>query len=238
MEQRLRTTHRAIQRQVKDGLARRREEERRIKRRKYMGIGVAGALIVVAVALVVVFGYILPGLAPRGIVIDGKFQDWDDVNKRGFQENPAVPDNIDFRQTAMARQDGDIFFFVRTYGTILKGSQNATTKYFKGDWLRVYFDTDRNLSSGLDIEGIGADYQVYFYGWNNDVQEIGYLRYNAGNPQVPWELLSVRSSEHARAVMSRIEVQVEPGQFGLDSLPTDLVVLEMVDSEGNTDTVS
>ena len=44
--------------------------------------------------------------------------------------------------------------------------------------------------------------------------------------------------EDAQAQMSRIEVRVEPGQFHLDNLPTDLMVMELVDSEGNTDTVS
>jgi uncharacterized protein (UPF0261 family) len=87
------------------------------------------------------------------------------------------------------------------------------------------------------VGSIGADYMVDFYGWNNVVQEIDYLRYDSQNPQAPWVLLKVPSSEDARAVMSRLEARIEPGYFNLDSLPTDLMAIEMEDSEGNTDMV-
>jgi hypothetical protein len=233
MEQRLRTKHRALQRDVNARLA----ERQALRRRRRVLAGAAAAAITVAVAAAVMLAVILPQMAPGGIAIDGKFEDWDAVDKRSFMEDPSVPDNIDIRQTGLVRQGGDVFLFVRTYGTILKGSQNSTTKTFRGDFLRVYFDTDRMLSTGKQVGGIGADYMVDFYGWNNIVQEIDYLRYDSQNPQAPWVLLKVPSSEDARAVMSRLEARIEPGHFNLDSLPTDLLVIEMEDSEGNTDAV-
>jgi hypothetical protein len=231
-EQRLRTEHRRIQRQVN-------EKMERIRRRRRMIIGAgAGAGAAAAVALVALFGFILPGMAPHGLIIDGDFRDWDNIQKRSFQGDPDIPGNIDMRETALARQDGDIYIYVRTEATILKGSQNATTKLFMGDYLRVYFDADRTLSTGLEIGGIGADYMVYFYGYNNKVSEIGYTKYNTVNPEVPWALQKSGPGEHARAEMSRLEARIDPGLFHVDSLPTNLVVLETEDSNGNKDMVS
>jgi len=239
MEQRLRTRHRTLQRQVKERLAERQEDERRARRRRRrLVIGSAAAFVTVAVVLLAVVAFILPSLAPRGIVIDGRFSDWDGVHKRSFKEDPDIPDTIDIRQVAVVSQDGSVYVFVRTFGTILKGTQNETTKNFEGDFLRIYLDTDQNLSTGLDIEGIGADHMVNVYGWNNVVQEIDYLHYNASTPQVPWELVSMPPSEHGRAEMTRIELEINPGQFGLDRLPTDLLVIQTEDSDGNVDTVS
>ncbi|MBM4248771.1 MAG: DUF835 domain-containing protein [Euryarchaeota archaeon] len=233
LEQRLRTTHRALQRQV-----RRKLDERRARSRRNRVLAACAAAIAAALVLYAVFAaVILPGL-PGSLAIDGRFSDWDGVEKRSFAADPTVPDTIDVREAAMKRQDGHMFCYVRTQGTILKGTQDETTKFYKGDSIHIYFDTDRTLSSGLQIGGIGADHMVNVFGWNNRIQEIDYLRYNASTPQVPWEVVTIVPSDNGALSRTQLEVRIDPRIFGLEELPADLVAFQTIDSEGNTDIVS
>ena len=222
LEQRLRSEHRSQMRRL---------TERKAARRRNRIL--AAACIVIVAALVILYFY-RPPAGPAGLAIDGNFSDWQDIAKNRYPQNISLPDNIDIRQTAVTTQDGAVFCYVRTEGTIMKGFQNPASALYEGDTLRVYFDSDGNPGTGFPIAGIGADHMIMIVGWVNIAQEGFYDHYDTAAAN--WTL--DRSDLPARASGSQLELKVDPKVYGLDKLATGGVVFELSDTDNNVDIVS
>jgi hypothetical protein len=225
MERTLREQHRAqIERMARKDSSR--------KRKRVIAAGLAMAIIVSAL----VGAYAWYSMSQKdfgGLVIDGNFSDWEGIKKERYPSDPGLPPDIDILETAAVGRDGAVFVYVKTAGTILKGARNVTTGNYQGDNLRMMFDSDRMLGTGCQTAGIGADFAVEIYGWNNIAQEMRYLRYT-GDPQSPWAI--IRSGTTMKSQGSELEFKVLPEAFGLTGLGTDLVKYELRDSFGNVAT--
>lgn len=222
MEQTLRAQHKAQ-------MARMSRKASLRKRRRLLTYIVITAAIVLALAAAGVW-YAMSHQTSKGIVIDGKFSDWEGIEKEKYPSDPQLPPDIDITASAVVEQEGSVYCYLKTQATMLKGTRNATSGSFQGDTLRIFFDSDRMLGTGCETAGIGADFAVEIYGWNNVAQEMRYLRYT-GDAQSPWAI--IKSGTTMKAKDSELEIKVLPGAFGLTRLVTDLVKFELRDSSGN-----
>jgi anti-sigma-K factor RskA len=222
LEQRLRSEHRHQMRRL---------AERKAARRRNRIL--VAACVVIAVALAVLYLY-KPAGESGGLVIDGKFSDWQDISKKNYPQNHSLPENIDIRQTAVTTQDGAVFCFVKTQGTMMKGFQNGTSGLYEPDMLYIYFDTGGTQNTSYPVDGIWANYMITISGWDNIAQGGDYLHYDGARHI--W--IRDRSDVQVKASGTQLEARIDPKVFGLARLPAGGVVFDLRDTDGNTDVVS
>jgi hypothetical protein len=138
--------------------------------------------------------------APAPIVMDGVFDDWSEITP--IYEDPAGDggaSGIDFGRLWVA--DDPEFLFIRfELGTELLLSDNNS--------LTIYLDTDMNSSTGLAVNGIGAELKWVFGSQRGWYYRSGW----------DWTVYQADVSFRASPSVSAVEFEIA---FGRDSYPND-----------------
>jgi len=167
---------------------------------------------------------------PSAIVIDGAFGDWAGRITADTDSLPVLNPDIDINATGAVNSTLASYFYVSVKGQICNGSFVPTikmkptggsgggglvipTRITGEDLLRIYIDSDRNVSTGVPIsmssKVIGADYLVEIVGMDGVIDTRSLMVYQGG----VWTLLpsaTVNASNDAQ----RIEVGVFSASIG------------------------
>ncbi|WP_162007659.1 exo-alpha-sialidase [Aciduliprofundum sp. MAR08-339] len=102
--------------------------------------------------------------------VDGNFSEWSQgVAYHGLEQgNKSV--NINYVKFHTAKNG--IYFYVN-----LTGKNDFKSPH----GIYIFFDTDNSTSTGYLVEGIGADYMVELYGWNNTLKGKELYKFNSSD---------------------------------------------------------
>ncbi len=186
---------------------------------------------------------------PSAIVIDGAFGDWVGMISTDTDSLPVLNPDINIDATGAVNSTLASYFYVSVKGQICNGSFVPTikmkptggsgggglvipTRVTGEDLLRIYIDSDRNVSTGMPIsmssKVIGADYLVEIVGMDGVIDRHSLMAYQAG----VWTLVpsaTVNASNDAQ----RIEVGVFSTAIG-GSSSIDFII-ETTDWRGGWD---
>ena len=141
------------------------------KRMFFRRLFVFAAFIFLIVSLFGVFFTIEEGDALLDIRIDGDFSDWTDYQLMEFQPGPTPPPynpNVDITGCRAEDNGGQyLALMLEVDGNIMQGEPVASSAL--QDTFYVFFDTDRTISTGYTISGLGADNMLIISGWSGGV---------------------------------------------------------------------
>jgi len=186
---------------------------------------------------------------PSSIVIDGAFGDWVGRITVDTDSLPVLNPDIDINATGAVNTTQSSYFYVSVKGQMCNGSFVPTiktkptggsgggglvipTRITGEDLLRIYIDSDRNVSTGVPIsmssKVIGADYLVEIVGMDGVIDTRSLLVYQGG----VWSLVPSVTLEAANDAQ-RIEIGVLSAAIG-GSSSIDFII-ETTDWRGRWD---
>jgi hypothetical protein len=120
------------------------------------------AIIVLFAGLIALFAFEPVGAAT--ITVDGDTSDWSGISALGEDSRDMDNPNIDLKAGYATNDSANLYLRIDVYGEIDRSTC----------WYYVYFDTDRDTSSGFKSGwcGIGADYRIYIDQWVSCIQEF------------------------------------------------------------------
>ena len=190
--------------------------------------------------------------APTSIVIDGAFGDWEGRISPDTDSLPVLNPDIDIEATGAVNSTLASYFYVSVKGEMCNGSFVPAFKLkptggsggggilipqrISGeDQLRIYIDSDRNVSTGMPFsmssKVIGADYLVDIVGMDGVIHKTAFSAYQGGS----WAIVpgaDVNASNDAQ----RIEVGVLSTAIG-GSSSLDFII-QTTDWRGRWDMAS
>jgi len=181
------------------------------------------AVMIISALVLSTYIYMLP--AEKGMTVDGKFSDWDDVALFMDDDGDAAYSGINIISTGAVREGDRLFLYVEVIGSMFETRT-------EGGSVQVFVDSDGSARSGYQILGTGAEYLVEVYGTEDGVTTSDYYTYSyqppgSGNRAWNWSHVShIPSDFHNR----RIEIAM-PYLSGDDAL----LVFRVSDDQGNED---
>ena len=100
------------------------------------------------------------------IVIDGKFQDWNEIHSIPDTRNDGTPDII---ETKVVYVDMALYVYVHF----------AHSLFASPEMIFVFIDSDSDTGTGYYIGGMGADYCAEIWGWDGKLVGKNLLKYNS-----------------------------------------------------------
>lgn len=186
---------------------------------------------------------------PAAIVIDGAFGDWVGRTTIDTDSVPVANPDINIDATGAVNTTESSFFYVSVSGQMCNGSYVPMirskptgasggggviipTRVTGEDVLRIYIDSDRNVSTGMPVslstKVIGADYEVDIEGMNGEIDRTLLLAFDAGQwTQVPGAHVDAANDAQ------RIEIGVLSSALG-GSSSIDFII-ETTDWRGGVD---
>ncbi|MCX8173447.1 MAG: right-handed parallel beta-helix repeat-containing protein [Thermoplasmata archaeon] len=141
------------------------------------------------------------------IKIDGRFDDWQGVEKTSRARDATVPENIDIAEYATAETGRNVAFYAKVYGNLLDGEgryiveapsenpvyvanqrETAIPNANGRDVAYVFVDTDNNPATGFKPSqnfAVGADRAIEIIGKNGKIEASRVLAF-AGVVQQEW----------------------------------------------------
>jgi hypothetical protein len=172
------------------------------------------AIVPIVVLLMVFSPYIINQIteSPEGIDIDGRFGDWRGVTTfTDVEEIPGFNTNVDIVDYRIDDRRMDLSFYLRVEGNMLSGEPGGERRV---DCAYVFIDSDRNVETGYFVEGIGADYMLEIYGWEQKVMKSSISDYDAILQD--WNLFKTIGSVTSAVRGAELEVKVPLSTMGLD----------------------
>ncbi len=157
----------------------------------------------------------IPQLVRQNIVIDGKFDDWRNVEGVDDPRGDVVPyleyvPDVDLLELKVSNDDQNIYLYARVVGKIGHSHPNGGRSYFY-----AYMDVDRNSETGFlpsrDDDcyygvDIGDDCEVQFEFVNNTLRKTFYGFCGiGGNDNVLKQQLSIGKSQYGRFDANGVE---------------------------------
>lgn len=132
------------------------------------------------------------------ILLDEDFNDWNTVaSLYSDSENDQISGIIDFKQVWASNDDDHLFFRLETGGEINLQNNNSIT---------LYIDADNNSSTGLLVNGIGAEFEYNFGAKAGTIRLAGIIKsigqFDIGLVSSP----TVTSTEFELGIRTDIEV--------------------------------
>lgn len=143
------------------------------------------------------------------IKIDGKFEDWESVQKIIDGRNLLLSPSVDLKEYAYLETDNFLFFYLQTYDNVLRGDgkeivwcNSGTTIHDEvisklalergEDLVYIFIDADANANTGYRLsEKVGGDYAVQITGKNNCITSSCILEYRGHDTnQWLWKIMS------------------------------------------------
>jgi hypothetical protein len=167
--------------------------------------------------------YLLEFYSPEeGILIDGNFQDWDNINEveDPVDDQRSHPD-INLVKTKMAVNDNHLSMYFEVKGNILEGRSTVEGQPGK-DTVRIFIDSDANEATGYSIYGLGADYMTEVQGQRGRpissslyMFDIDY-RTEVIRHQNDWNAWNKLQNIEAATRNSRLEVKIPVHNNGIE----------------------
>jgi hypothetical protein len=111
--------------------------------------------------------------------------------------------NVDIVNYCIDNRSSKMSFYLEVQGEILSGEPYGEKHV---DTVIIFLDTDQNPQSGYLIDGIGADFMIEIYGWDNEVISSAFFSYTASDQD--WNFWNYAESIEAAVSGSELEVQV------------------------------
>jgi len=186
---------------------------------------------------------------PSTIVIDGAFGDWVGRISADTDSLPVLNPDIDINATGAVNSTLASYFYVSVKGQMCNGSFVPTikmkptggsggggrvvpTRITGEDLLRIYIDSDRNISTGvptsMSSKVIGADYLVEIVGMDGVIDRRSLMVYQGG----VWTLVPSATIDAANDAQ-RIEIGVLSTAIGGSS--SIEFIIETTDWRGRWD---
>jgi hypothetical protein len=109
------------------------------------------------------------------ITIDGKFEDWIGVTTTSdLIESAQFNPNVDIVEYRVDDRYSDLSFYLKVEGDMLAGEPGGGRHV---DSAYIFIDTDQSPDTGFYIKGIGADFTIEVYGWDQEVMGSTLYRY-------------------------------------------------------------
>ncbi|MEW5936438.1 MAG: ATPase domain-containing protein [Candidatus Thermoplasmatota archaeon] len=191
--------------------------------RRMATIGLVALTLIFLTAFVTLmpFSDLFPQKMPAlPIAIDGNFSDWHRDILFPSASTPMINQNIDIVSTATEDNGGRyLAIYVEVAGAILSGEPVDAEGLV--DKVRAFIDADGSMSTGYEIEGMGAEHIIEISGWRQEVSSAALFRH--GGDGWDWNCFSMQGSVSARLSGSRLETQVDWSVLGNASAPRVLV---------------
>lgn len=127
------------------------------------------AVLVALVFIIPTFVYLSYFSGTEGLVVDGHFGDWDDVDKFSAYITSGSP-AIDIDEWAVKAEASGLFLYLKVQGSIM--STTSVESFF------LFVDSDDSVSTGYSISGMGADYMIEIDGWESEVRSAALSSYS------------------------------------------------------------
>jgi hypothetical protein len=146
----------------------------------------------------VTFGLLLPGVVSvQAVQVDGKFKEWGKMTH--YVDTAMYTDPVlDISEFAIAVDKTDFFAYVQTQGNLL--SRATIDRYF------VFIDADGSAATGYAAVGLGAEYVVEAYGYNEGDWTVTALKF-FGADQQNWSAFGNIGSGRAVSKDSQMELK-------------------------------
>jgi hypothetical protein len=146
----------------------------------------------------VTFGLLLPGVVSvQAVQVDGKFKEWGKMTH--YVDTAMYTDPVlDISEFAIAVDKTDFFAYVQTQGNLL--SRPTIDRYF------VFIDADGSAATGYAAVGLGAEYVVEAYGYNEGDWAVTALKF-FGADQQNWSAFGNIGSGRAVSKDSQMELK-------------------------------
>jgi hypothetical protein len=116
---------------------------------------------------------------PNGIKIDGKFNDWDDVQSHYDSTDDQVIPDLNIHEYKIAQTENTLSFYVRVKGQMFDDIfETPSTAKDNSGTLRIFLDTDTNPQTGYLFEGLGADKLIEIDGYEGAVRNAVLKEFN------------------------------------------------------------
>jgi tetratricopeptide (TPR) repeat protein len=210
----------------------------RKKRQRTMAI-VSAVVVIALLIMVPAFQYIF--LKPtEGIVIDGLFDDWDEVtlyedplrDQATSADHPYNRD-VDITGYSMYIDNRAISFYLKVPADtmMLRGRDQGV------DVVNIFLDVDSSTGTGYHIKGMGADHRLEVFGWDGKVRTSRLFSFNTSEDRSndDWNGWLAGDSIKAKSQGHQLEVQVPRAELGAIVPQSVLAYIHMSDDERQLD---
>jgi hypothetical protein len=148
----------------------------------------------------------------EGIMIDGEFDDWDDVvSTADGIEGPVFNSNVDIVNYRVDNRSSKMSFYLEAQGEILSGEPNGEKHV---DTSFIFIDCDQSPDTGYYIKGIGADFLIEICCWDGQIVNSNLYRYSVDSQD--WNFWIYKGTVEAAVSGSELEAQVTYDQLFLN----------------------
>jgi hypothetical protein len=170
---------------------------------------VATTIVTIVLLTLPILLFMIPVSEHKGIVIDGKFNDWAEagvIEYTDSSDDQIENQNINLQEFKIVEEDGVISCYLKVSGEIMAGKyvQNG----YGMDVARVFIDLDARNDSGYFINNIGADYLFEISGYQNDVSFAEVYQFMPeGQDRLDWNNWQFLAPAPAAVGQSELEIQ-------------------------------
>ena len=147
------------------------------------------------------------------IKIDGKFDDWKDVEKIPDAKGDSGNMGVDLIEYAILEELDLLSMYVKVQGDLFTGGPSPDNY---ADVVNIFIDSDGSPDSGYRIDGIGADYMATIYGLAGEIHTSGLFEFRATRDPLgtDWNAFSSSFAVSSAAMGSELELQVFTEDIG------------------------
>jgi hypothetical protein len=168
-------------------------------------------VFVMVLVLITTMILIVPS-SKEGIVIDGEFDDWNDVRRYSDRTGDYQNVNLDIDVYAIATEGDDLGIYLRVPGRILDGGTPANGV----DTVLVLFDVDGSQRTGYSLLGMGIDNVIEVSGWDNTVHSAAMKEFRSSRDNLDWNGFVAIGAASASAYGPEVEIMATGAASWLD----------------------
>ena len=174
------------------------------------------AVIPIFIVILLVAAVLIVELIPRAqMTVDGKFDDWSPVTMHSDEAQAGMAAGTQIVHYAVKLQGSDVFLYMQSNGDMFPGGND------KPSYAVVFIDTDRNVTTGYNVQSLGAERMLTVKGWDGSVKETKLYSFDPSAGQLDWKGFKETSTFKATASGSELELVKDLTALGLtkDSKP-------------------
>ncbi len=137
------------------------------RRPRWQRMVIASALLlIILLSPLLLYTFFVPYVH---VGVDGSFEEWKSVPAIWDTRGDVAPDYIDIVEYRIIGMGESSYIYIHTAGPLFNRSSG----------IYVFIDADGHPETGYPAAGIGADYMVEVYGWDDHLFRNGFYTYNA-----------------------------------------------------------
>jgi hypothetical protein len=210
------------------------------RQKKSRIISVLIALVLLVLPLILYMVEVVP--EHEGIVIDGNFDDWGEIESYQDQDLPSPNSNlnIDILEYRMVKEEYGAAFYLKTSQPIFQGEPQGSEGY-KTDTIHIFVDIDKSKGTGYMINNIGADVLLKIDGYNNEITSSHHYIFNPyGNVPNPGAITNINYNWNCWEQVGTLQAEAKDTELELRALIEGMdknidVSFNSLDGNGNQD---